>query len=118
MSRKQKGGGSKVRLKTSAPRIRSTPRFFPPNQVDQPGVGIAKDPLQSAARTKSWEGEQGGEHLDMLHRSSRSNAARSLPHISDKIRVSDNQAKPQAGCGLGEEDALSFTHSNLHRADY
>jgi hypothetical protein len=33
-----------------------------------------------------------------------------------KIRVPVHQANPQAGCDIGEEDTLSFTHSNLHRA--
>ncbi len=77
-------------------------------------MGIAKDPLQSAASAESWEREQRGERLDTLHGSSWSHAARSLPQISDKIRDQANQAKPQAGCMVGEEDALSLTHFNLH----
>jgi hypothetical protein len=79
-------------------------------------MGIAEDALQVAVGTKSWEREQGGESLDMLHGSSWSQTARSLPHLLAKIREPAEQAQPQAGCGIGEEDALSFTHSNLHRA--
>lgn len=44
------------------------------------------------------------------------NASTSVPPIPDKIRASANQAKTQTGCGVGEEDYLSFTHSNLRRA--
>jgi hypothetical protein len=80
-------------------------------------MGIAEDALQVAVGTKSWEREQGGESLDMLHGSSWSQTARSLPHLLAKIREPAEQAQPQAGCGIGEEDALSFTHSNLHRAN-
>lgn len=36
---------------------------------------------------------------------------------SAKICRLQNQDEIQAGCGFGEEDALSFTHCNLHRAD-
>jgi hypothetical protein len=45
-------------------------RFFSPDQGDEPGGGIAKDPLQSAASTESWDREQRGERLDSLHGSS------------------------------------------------
>jgi len=77
-------------------------------------VGIAKDPLQPAAGPESWEGEQRGESLDTLHDGSGLCTARSLSQISNTLRAPANQAKPQAGCMVGEEDALSFTHFNLH----
>ena len=44
------------------------------------------------------------------------NAARSVPQISDNIRGLAILAQTQTGCGVGELHALSFTHSNLRRA--
>jgi hypothetical protein len=37
---------------------RSTPPFFSPDQGDEPGGGIAKDPLQSAASTESLSADR------------------------------------------------------------
>ena len=60
---------------------------FSPNHGDQPGVGIAKDPLQPTAGQESWKREHRGERLGIFHRSSWTTTARSLPQISDKIRA-------------------------------
>jgi hypothetical protein len=79
-------------------------------------MGIAEDSLQAAVGTKYGEREQGRESLDTLHGSSWSQATRSLPYSLAQIRASAEQTQSQAGGGVGGEDALSFTHSNLHRA--
>jgi hypothetical protein len=111
-------------------------RFFSPDQGDEPGVGIAKDPLQSAASTESLSADRqaghennaesvwtrfmgppgyrwpvGAKYVSPLLVGQDSRAGQSGQTVSQP-------ASRQAGCGVGEEDDLSFTHSNPHRATF
>lgn len=105
------GGSCGRRTAGAASHSRSPWPVVSPDQGDQPGVGIANDPLQPAARTDPCQGEPRGEGLDTRHRSSWLPAAGSLPQILDKIRGANDHTKSHAGGGGEEGAALSCTHS-------
>ena len=94
----------------------SPPRGGLPDPGDQSSGGITDEAPQAAARAESGEGASRGAGLDTRQGASSPQGARSLPQISRKSRASDDHAPPQAGGGGREEEVLSFTHPNLHRA--